>query len=55
MSAATSHPAYVFDTYGTLFDVHAAVRRYASEVGSMASACWRSGVTNSSNIPGCAR
>ncbi len=33
MPAATSHPAYVFDAYGTLFDVHAAVRRYASEVG----------------------
>ena len=25
--------AYVFDAYGTLFDVHAAVRRYADESG----------------------
>lgn len=33
MPAVPSHPAYVFDAYGTLFDVHAAVRRYASEVG----------------------
>ncbi|TIL83845.1 MAG: haloacid dehalogenase type II, partial [Mesorhizobium sp.] len=23
------HAAYVFDAYGTLFDVHAAVRRHA--------------------------
>ena len=28
-----THAAYVFDAYGTLFDVHAAVRRHASEVG----------------------
>jgi len=33
MPAAASHPAYVFDAYGTLFDVHAAVRRHAAEVG----------------------
>lgn len=33
MPSATSHAAFVFDAYGTLFDVHAAVRRYASEVG----------------------
>jgi len=25
--------AYVFDAYGTLFDVHAAVRRHAEAVG----------------------
>ncbi len=28
-----SHAAYVFDAYGTLFDVHAAVRRHAGDVG----------------------
>lgn len=28
------HSAYVFDAYGTLFDVHAAVRRHAAELGS---------------------
>ncbi len=36
---------YAFDAYGTLFDVHAAVRRYASAVGSDAarlSEIWRS-------------
>ena len=33
MIAAASHAAYVFDAYGTLFDVHAAVRRHASEIG----------------------
>jgi 2-haloacid dehalogenase len=27
------HSAYVFDAYGTLFDVHAAVRRHAGEIG----------------------
>ena len=27
------HSAYVFDAYGTLFDVHAAVRRHASAIG----------------------
>lgn len=29
----TSHSAYVFDAYGTLFDVHAAARRHAERVG----------------------
>jgi 2-haloalkanoic acid dehalogenase, type II len=29
----TSHSAYVFDAYGTLFDVHAATRRHAERVG----------------------
>jgi 2-haloacid dehalogenase len=36
--------AYAFDAYGTLFDVHAAIRRHAAEVGSEAdalSALWR--------------
>ncbi|MEX4007416.1 haloacid dehalogenase type II [Neoaquamicrobium sediminum] len=28
-----THSAYVFDAYGTLFDVHAAVRRHAGEIG----------------------
>jgi 2-haloacid dehalogenase len=28
-----SYAAYVFDAYGTLFDVHAAVRRHAGEIG----------------------
>jgi 2-haloacid dehalogenase len=27
------YKTYVFDAYGTLFDVHAAVRRYAAEIG----------------------
>jgi 2-haloacid dehalogenase len=36
--------AYAFDAYGTLFDVHAAIRRHAGEVGADAdalSALWR--------------
>lgn len=39
-----SHSIYVFDAYGTLFDVHAAVRRHAAEVGADAaffSEMWR--------------
>lgn len=39
-----THPAYVFDAYGTLFDVHAAVRRHASEIGpdgQLLSEIWR--------------
>jgi len=32
-SANAVHSAYVFDAYGTLFDVHAAVRRHAGEIG----------------------
>ncbi|MCF3935583.1 haloacid dehalogenase type II [Acuticoccus sp. M5D2P5] len=38
------HAIYVFDAYGTLFDVHAAVRRHAGEIGPDAdrlSALWR--------------
>lgn len=38
------HAVYVFDAYGTLFDVHAAVRRHAAELGPEAdrlSALWR--------------
>jgi 2-haloacid dehalogenase len=37
-------PAYAFDAYGTLFDVHAAIRRHAEAVGPDAealSALWR--------------
>ena len=39
-----AHTIYVFDAYGTLFDVHAAVRRHADEVGpegQLLSALWR--------------
>ena len=39
-----AHAAYVFDAYGTLFDVHAAVRRHADRIGpdgQMLSEIWR--------------
>lgn len=39
-----SYAAYVFDAYGTLFDVHAAVRRHAGDVGpdgQLFSDVWR--------------
>lgn len=39
-----THSAYVFDAYGTLFDVHAAVRRHAGEIGPYGQALseiWR--------------
>ncbi|MBS9719850.1 haloacid dehalogenase type II [Tianweitania sp. BSSL-BM11] len=38
------HSHYVFDAYGTLFDVHAAVRRHAEEIGpdgQLLSDLWR--------------
>lgn len=38
------HSAYVFDAYGTLFDVHAAVRRHADAIGPdghLLSELWR--------------
>ncbi|MEM6711520.1 MAG: haloacid dehalogenase type II [Pseudomonadota bacterium] len=38
------YPVYVFDAYGTLFDVHAAVRRYADQIGpdgARLSQIWR--------------
>lgn len=38
------HAAYVFDAYGTLFDVHAAVRRHAEAIGpdgQLFSEIWR--------------
>ena len=37
-------PVYVFDAYGTLFDVHAAVARHSDEIGPQAarlSELWR--------------
>jgi 2-haloacid dehalogenase len=40
----TAPPIYVFDAYGTLFDVHSAVGRYKDEVGpksDLLSAIWR--------------
>lgn len=40
----TKSPIYVFDAYGTLFDVHSAVGRYRDEVGpksDLLSAIWR--------------
>jgi 2-haloacid dehalogenase len=39
-----AHSAYVFDAYGTLFDVHAAARRHAGEIGpegQLLSEIWR--------------
>lgn len=39
-----TYSAYVFDAYGTLFDVHAAVRRHAGEIGpdgQLLSDIWR--------------
>lgn len=39
-----AYPLYVFDAYGTLFDVHAAVRRYADQIGpdgARLSQIWR--------------
>lgn len=33
MSTGTPYAAYVFDAYGTLFDVHAAARQHASKIG----------------------
>lgn len=38
------HSAFVFDAYGTLFDVHAAVRRHAGKIGpdgQLLSEIWR--------------
>lgn len=38
------YAAYVFDAYGTLFDVHAAVRRHADQIGpdgQLLSEIWR--------------
>lgn len=41
---AMAYPVYIFDAYGTLFDVHAAVRRYADQIGpdgARLSQIWR--------------
>ena len=38
--SALSHSAYVFDAYGTLFDVHAAVRKFAGEIGPDGPGQW---------------
>lgn len=43
-NAAMRHAAYIFDAYGTLFDVHAAVRRHAADIGpdgQLLSEIWR--------------
>ncbi|MEM7303339.1 MAG: haloacid dehalogenase type II [Pseudomonadota bacterium] len=40
-----AHAAFVFDAYGTLFDVHSAVRKHADAIGpdaSLLSEIWRS-------------
>ncbi|MEM6461295.1 MAG: haloacid dehalogenase type II [Pseudomonadota bacterium] len=45
MPPANPYAAYVFDAYGTLFDVHAAVRRHAADIGPkgpLLSEIWRS-------------
>ncbi|MEM1289475.1 MAG: haloacid dehalogenase type II [Pseudomonadota bacterium] len=39
-----AYPVYIFDAYGTLFDVHAAVRQYAKHLGpdgARLSTVWR--------------
>jgi len=44
MEKQMRHAAYVFDAYGTLFDVHAAVRRHAAKAGPdgpLLSEIWR--------------
>ena len=41
---SSPHSAFVFDAYGTLFDVHAAVRRHATGIGpdgQLLSEIWR--------------
>ncbi len=40
----SSYSAFVFDAYGTLFDIHAAVRRHAAKIGpdgQLLSEIWR--------------
>ena len=44
MNRSTRHAAYVFDAYGTLFDVHSAVRRHSDRIGpdgQLLSEIWR--------------
>ena len=43
---------FVFDAYGTLFDVHAAIARFRSAAGPEADRARKSGAPSSSNIPG---
>ena len=45
-------PTFVFDAYGTLFDVHAAIGRYRAEGGPDADRISDSGAPSSSNTPG---
>ena len=47
--------ACVFDAYGTLFDVHAAVGRLRSQIGPRADELSGSGAPSSWNTLGCAR
>jgi FMN phosphatase YigB (HAD superfamily) len=48
------YSAYVFDAYGTLFDVHSAVTRLADRVGPDARRGFpSSGEPSSSNTAGC--
>jgi len=42
---------FVFDAYGTLFDVHAAIARFRAEAGPEPSACRKSGGPSSSSTP----
>lgn len=45
MTPSTNCSTYVFDAYGTLFDVHAAVRKHAQDLGpdaALLSEIWRS-------------
>ena len=46
------YSTYVFDAYGTLFDVHAAVRRHAGDIGPEGQLFSEIGGQSSSNIPG---
>ncbi len=51
------HSAYVFDAYGTLFGVHAAVRKHAEAVGRPRCNAALDAVAGQTarNIRGCAR
>ena len=43
---------FIFDAYGTLFDVHAAIARHKEKVGPDADRSRRSGGRSSSNTAG---
>ncbi|CUW49029.1 haloacid dehalogenase, type II [Brucella vulpis] len=48
-----SYSSYAFDAYGTLFDVHSAVRRHADKAGpDGGGACPNCGAQNNWNIRG---